>query len=39
MLVREDTRRKCGQTVVVELNCERGEERRDKNGMERDGGK
>ena len=26
MLVREDTRRKCGQTVAVESECERGEE-------------
>ena len=34
MLVREDTRRKCGQTVVVERKCERGEERGDGNGME-----
>ena len=36
MLVREDTRRKCGQTVVVEIECERGEERWDDNGMERE---
>ena len=36
MLVREDTRRKCGQTVAVEIECERGEERGDDNGMERD---
>ena len=36
MLVREDTRRKCGQTVVVEIECERGEERGDDNGMERE---
>ena len=36
MLVREDTRRKCGQTVVVEIECERGEERGDNNGMERE---
>ena len=35
MLIREDTRRKCGQTVVVEPECERGEEREDDNGMER----
>ena len=35
MLVREDTRRKCDQTVVVERECERGEERGDDNGMER----
>ena len=34
MLVREDTRRKCGQTVVAERECERGEERGDDNGME-----
>ena len=27
MLVREDTRRKCGQTVVVESECERDEEK------------
>ena len=36
VLVREDTRRKCGQTVVVERECERGEERGDDNGMERE---
>ena len=36
MLVREDTRRKCCQTVVVEIECERGEERGDDNGMERE---
>ena len=36
MLVREDTRRKCGQMVVVEPECERGEERGDDNGMERE---
>ena len=36
MLVREDTRRKCGQTVVAEIECERGEERGDDNGMERE---
>ena len=36
MLVREDTRRKCGQTVEVEIECERGEERGDDNGMERE---
>ena len=36
MLVREDTRRKCGQMVVGEIECERGEERRDDNGMERE---
>ena len=35
-LVREDTRRKCGQMVVVENECERGEERDDDNGMERE---
>ena len=34
--VREDTRRKCGQMVVVESECERGEERGDENGMERE---
>ncbi len=37
MLVREDTRRKCGQTIVVESECEGGEERGDDNGMEREG--
>ena len=36
MLAREDTRRKCGQMVVVESECERGEERGDDNGMERE---
>ena len=36
MLVREDTRRKCGQTVAVEIECERGEERGDDNGIERE---
>ena len=36
MLVRKDTRRKCGQTVEVETECERGEERGDDNGMERE---
>ena len=36
MLVREDPRRKCGQTVVVESECERGEDRWDDNGMERE---
>ena len=36
MLVREDTRRKCGQTVVVKSECERDEERGDDNGMERE---
>ena len=35
-MVREDTRRKCGQTVVVESECEKGEERGDDNGMERE---
>ena len=35
-MVRKDTRRKCGQTVVVEIECERGEEREDENGMERE---
>ena len=35
MLVREDTRRKCGEMVVVERECERGEERMNDNGMER----
>ena len=37
MLVREDTRRKCGEMVVfAEIECERGEERGDDNGMERE---
>ena len=36
MLVREDTRGKCGQIVVVDIGCERGEERGDDNGMERE---
>ena len=36
MLVREDTRRKCGQMVVVESECERGEERGDDNEMGRE---
>ena len=36
MLVREDTRRKCGQMVVAESECEMGEERGDDNGMERE---
>ena len=36
MLVREDTRRKCGEMVVVERECERGEERGDDNEMERE---
>ena len=36
MLVREDTRRKCGQKVVVESQCGRGDERGDENGMERE---
>ena len=36
MLVREDTRRKCGELVVVESDCERGEERGDDDGMERE---
>ena len=33
-MVREDTRRKFGQTVVLKIECERGEERWDDNGME-----
>ena len=37
MIIREDTRRKCGQTVVVEIECERSEERGDDNGKERKG--
>ena len=36
MFSREDTRRKCGEMVVVESECERGEERGDDNGMERE---
>ena len=36
MLVREDTRRKCYQTVVVEKECERGEKRGDDNGTKRE---
>ena len=36
MLVREDIRRNCGQTVVVENECERGKERGDDNEMERE---
>ena len=36
MLVREDTRRKCGQTVALDIECEREEERGDDNGMERE---
>ena len=36
MLVREDTRRKCGQAIVAQSECERGEERGDDNGMERE---
>ena len=36
MLVREDTRRKCGQTVSVEVEWERGEERGDDDGIERE---
>ena len=36
MLVREDTRRKCGQMVVVQIECGRGEKRGDNNGMERE---
>ena len=35
-MFREDTRRKRGQTVFVEIECERGEERGDENGMERE---
>ena len=35
-MVREDTRRKCGQTVAVERECERGEERGDDDEMERE---
>ncbi len=36
VLISEDTRRKCGQIVVVKRKCERGEERVDDNGMERE---
>ena len=36
MLVREDARRKCGEMVVVERECERGEGRGDVNGMKRE---
>ena len=36
MLVREDTRRKCGQMVAVKKECERNEERRDDNEKERE---
>ena len=36
MLVREDARRNCGEMVVIESECERGEERGDDNGMERE---
>ena len=36
VLVREDTRRKCGQTIAPEMECERGKERGDDNGMERE---
>ena len=35
MLVREDARRKCGEMVVDEIECERGEGRGDVNGMKR----
>ena len=35
MLVREDSRRKCGELVGVERECERGEERGDDGGMEK----
>ena len=31
-MIRKDTRRKCVQTVFVEIECERGEERGDDNG-------
>ena len=36
VLVKEDIRRNCGQTVVVESECERDEERGDDYGMERE---
>ena len=35
-MVGEDSRRKCGEMVVVESECERSEERGDDNGMERE---
>ena len=35
MLMREDARRKCGEMVVAEKECERGEGRGEVNGMER----
>ena len=35
VLIREDTRRKCGKLVVVEIKFEKDEERRDDNEMER----
>ena len=36
MLVREDTRRKCGELVVVNKECEKIEEGGDGNGMKRE---
>ena len=36
MLVREDARRKCGEMVVVESECEGGEGRGDVNGKGRE---
>ena len=36
MLFGKDARRKCGQTVFSESECERNEERGDDNGMERE---
>ena len=35
-MVRENTRRKCGQTVVAEIECEKDEERGDDNEMEKE---
>ena len=35
-MVREDARRKCGEFVAAERECERGEGRGDANGMERE---
>ena len=36
MLVREDARRKFGEMIAAESECERGEGRGDVNGMERE---
>ena len=35
MLIREDIRRKNGQLVVVKIECEKGDERGDDDGMRR----